>query len=60
MCKKLFNTKKRKMIIIILSIIIFILLFISWFCFVGTPPRAERVEWGVNFSHTYAQGLGLD
>lgn len=30
------------------------------FFFIGTPPRAEEIKWGVNFSHKHASGLGLD
>jgi len=30
------------------------------FFFVGSPPRAEKIVWGVNFSQKHAEGLGLD
>jgi len=38
---------------------IFILFFIFYF-FVGTPPRAEKIIWGVNFSQKHATDLGLN
>ena len=42
-----------------LYILIFLLLVIGFF-FVGSPPRAEKIVWGVNFSQKHAEGLGLD
>ena len=44
---------------IILCVLIFLLLVIGFF-FVGSPPRAEKIVWGVNFSQKHAEGLGLD
>ena len=44
---------------IMLYILIFLLLVIGFF-FVGSPPRAEKIVWGVNFSQKHAEGLGLD
>ena len=40
-------------------ILIFLLLAIGFF-FIGRPPKAENIIWGVNFSQKHAQGLGLD
>jgi len=42
-----------------LYILIFLLLVMGFF-FVGSPPRAEKIVWGVNFSQKHAEGLGLD
>ncbi|MBU4129142.1 endo-1,4-beta-xylanase [Patescibacteria group bacterium] len=35
------------------------LIFVGYF-FIGTPPRAKEITWGVNFSQKYAQDMGLD
>jgi len=40
-------------------ILIFLLLVIG-FLFIGRPPEAENIVWGVNFSQKHTQGLGLD
>ena len=50
---------KRKTRYLVLSFALFLLLSFL-FLFVGTPPRAERVTWGVNFSTKAAEYLGLD
>ncbi len=42
-----------------LYILIFLLLAIGFF-FIGKPPQAEKIVWGVNFSQKHTQGLGLD
>ncbi len=44
---------------IILGILVFFLIFISCL-FIGTPPRAEKISWGVNFSQKQAELLGLN
>jgi hypothetical protein len=44
---------------ILLSFLIFILLLITYL-FIGVPPKAREIIWGVNFSHKHAAGLGLD
>ncbi len=31
-----------------------------WAFFLGKPPQAEKITWGVNFSQKHAQNLGLD
>ena len=36
------------------------LLALFLFLFVGTPPRAASIAWGVNFSQKHAINLGLD
>jgi len=46
----------KKFILIILILI----LFVKTLFFIGSPPQAERITWGVNFSHKHAQNLGLD
>ncbi|MDI6602674.1 MAG: beta-galactosidase [Patescibacteria group bacterium] len=44
---------------ILLILLIIILLFLGYF-FVGIPPEAEKIIWGVNFSQKHTQFLGLD
>jgi len=44
---------------IILGILVFFLIFIGYL-FIGTPPRAEKISWGVNFSQKQAELLGLN
>jgi len=46
----------KKFILIILILI----LFVKALFFIGSPPQAEKITWGVNFSHKHAQNLGLD
>lgn len=41
------------------SILIFVLAFLGYF-FIGKPPEAKEITWGVNFSQKHAQLLGLD
>lgn len=48
---------------ILLGILIFALIFIlllGTFLFVGSPPPAKEIKWGVNFSQKHAENLGLD
>jgi hypothetical protein len=44
---------------IMLYLLIFLLVVIGFF-FLGTPPQAEKITWGVNFSQKHAQNLGLN
>jgi hypothetical protein len=44
---------------ILLSFLIFISLLIIYL-FVGTPPKAKEITWGVNFSQKHTNELGLD
>ena len=44
---------------ILFSVLIFLLLFAGYF-FIGSPPRAEKITWGVNFSQKHTENLGLD
>jgi len=44
---------------IILSILIIFLAMVAIF-FIGKPPQAEEIIWGVNFSQKHARDLGLD
>ena len=46
-----------RIILIVFGIIFFIFFY---YFFIGTPPRAEKITWGVNFSQKHAQNLGLD
>lgn len=38
------------------------ILFLALFCyfFAGVPPKAEKIEWGINFSQKHAENLGLN
>ena len=44
---------------IMLYFLIFLLLVVGFF-FIGSPPRAEEIKWGVNFSQKHSQALGLN
>jgi len=44
---------------IILGILIFLLVF-AGYLFLGSPPQAEEITWGVNFSQKHSQNLGLN
>lgn len=44
----------------ILKVFLIVFLLIIVFFFVGSPPKAEKIIWGVNFSQKHAQGLGID
>ena len=44
---------------IMLYFLIFLLL-VAGFFFIGSPPRAEEIKWGVNFSQKHSQALGLN
>jgi len=44
---------------ILFSVLIFLLLFAGYF-FIGSPPRAEKITWGVNFSQKHTENFGLN
>ncbi len=44
----------------ILLILLIIFLFLMSFFFVGKPPQAKKIIWGVNFSQKHAENLSLD
>lgn len=44
---------------ILLILLVFLLLF-AGYLFIGTPPLAKEITWGVNFSQKHTQNLGLD
>src|SRR3989344_8005543 len=46
--------KKTFFIILILFSVFFV------YFFVGVSPKAESIEWGVNFSQHHSQAMGLD
>lgn len=50
----------KKIIKRILLVFITIFLVVAGFLFIGTPPVAENINWGMNFSQKHAQLLGLD
>jgi hypothetical protein len=41
------------------GVLIFLLLFVSYL-FIGNPPLAKEISWGVNFSQKHAELLGLN
>ncbi len=43
----------------VLGLFLLLLLFIAYFS-LGSPPRAEKITWGINFSQKHTQNLGLD
>jgi len=44
---------------IVFGFLILLLIFVCYF-FIGIPPRAEEISWGVNFSQKHTKNLGLD
>lgn len=44
---------------VIFGFLIFLLVF-GGYLFIGSPPPAEKITWGVNFSQKHTQNLGLD
>jgi len=46
----------KKFLLIILSLF---LILVAYF-FIGTPPPAQEIKWGVNFSQKHSELLGLD
>ncbi len=53
------NGVQKKLKTIFLIILVSALLFFGYL-FIGKPPQAERITWGVNFSQKQAELLGLD
>jgi hypothetical protein len=43
----------------LLGILIFLLVF-AGYLFIGTPPQAKEINWGVNFSQKHVELLGLN
>ena len=43
-----------------LLILLFFVLIFSCYLFIGAPPEAKEITWGVNFSQKHTQNLGLD
>lgn len=41
------------------GVLVFLLAF-AGYLFLGTPPQAEKIVWGVNFSQKHTKNLGLD
>ena len=50
---------KRILRNILFGVLILLLLSAGYF-FIGAPPRAEKIDWGVNFSQKHAKNLRLD
>jgi hypothetical protein len=53
------NKIKKNFMLIILVILVLALIVFCLF-FLGSPPKAEKITWGINFSQKHAQNLGLD
>jgi len=52
--------KNRKKILFILIVLIIILFLFIGYLFIGKPPVAKDIKWGVNFSQKHTQDFGLD
>lgn len=52
--------KPRNLIAKIIFLVIIIVIVILAYFFAGSPPRAEKITWGVNFSQKHAANLGLN
>ncbi len=50
------NKNFKKVLLIFLAL----LLLILGYFFIGKPPEAKEITWGVNFSQKHAELLGLD
>jgi hypothetical protein len=50
----------KKILRNILFGLLILLLLLAGYLFIGSPPPAEKITWGVNFSQKHAQGLKLD
>lgn len=44
----------------IFLIILLLILLLVTFLFIGKPPQAEKITFGINFSQKHSQNLGLD
>src|SRR3990167_6521551 len=44
--------------LLLLLLVVFGILFA--YLFIGTPPQAKEIKWGVNFSQKHATNFGLD
>ena len=53
------NGVKKILKKVLLGLLIFLLISLGYF-FIGKPPQAEKITWGVNFSQKHARDLGLD
>jgi hypothetical protein len=54
------KNKIKKFFMWIILIIFVLALIVFCLFFVGNPPKAEKITWGVDFSQKHAQNLGLD
>jgi len=54
--------KKHKMLstILLIFVILFIILIIPFFIYLGFPPEKSDILWGVNFSQKHTQNLDLN
>jgi len=50
----------KKIIKRILSVFLISLLIFIGYLFIGTPPEAKEIIWGVNFSQKHAQNFGIN
>ncbi|MDO8436291.1 MAG: endo-1,4-beta-xylanase [bacterium] len=44
----------------IFFVILILFLILAGYFFIGSPPKAKEITWGVNFSQKHAADLGLD
>ncbi|PIW91498.1 MAG: hypothetical protein COZ90_00545, partial [Candidatus Nealsonbacteria bacterium CG_4_8_14_3_um_filter_37_36] len=44
---------------ILLGVLLFLLIF-AGYLFIGEPPPAKEITWGVNFSQKHTENLGLN
>ncbi len=51
--------RKKILKIIILILIVLFLIFVGYF-FIGKPPQAEKIIWGISFSQKHAKDLGIN
>ena len=52
--------KLKKIIKMTLLALLFLVLIVFCYFFVGRAPEPKTIEWGVNFSQKHSQNLGLD
>lgn len=50
----------KKILRNILFGVLILLLLLAGYFFIGAPPRAEKIDWGVNFSQKHAKDLRVD
>lgn len=54
------NPKLKKTLKTVLLLFLLLILFFAGYFFIGKPPQAEKIIWGITFSQKHAEQLGLD